>query len=672
MHKSRTISMFLAAVLSIGTGISAFSYTKSQDSNIFSKSPALLASRGIDDGIFNSSAELANDVMTCYLTTATKTKSSVTVTAQFSIGSYTEWGDRNGSVFFVIEDDDYSGDKSDPSLSGATNPVFNGFTSKLVATSTKFVDTFVIPEKMTFGSRFSIQNTKIKAGVIDFEGQNVQVTNIVIPSSVTTIEAGAFVHVPDSVTISCVATSKPAGWADGWTDAAHVNFGFNDSSVLVSKNLTVATGTNVIDHSIDNSYILGYINKQDADYYSDSFVQGDLPLVVSYDVITGQNKETIRKELPLLDVDSRNAPYDAVGDIGSASISFTIDVFLDEGQTLDYNSFSFYNIYVAKRDSSLSTYCCDTTQAYSKPAVKRFSSIIELDDVLVCTFAGVSTFAGYTLLKMNVDKAVPYYYETAAKSIINENAEKISSGTYRIRYAFYNLGSSAFRLTYSYRGQDVTKTVNVSTPLPVIELSKDSGNTVSFILKNSNVGEGFSASAIKQFEILDLTIDMHLWNTDNNSKVGRTSRSIRFGVVEIKPYSDTPAKAVNLNLALIITYLIYIVVYAAISVALFFYLKNKYKNDEFRRIKPKKYIKTAAIGFVGFAEILLAVVGLIYRTTIFRNSLAAFNPSDVLVVLAGIIALIIIGYFIKYVVGLVKAEKARREVIRLKLNENKE
>ena len=673
MHKIRTISMFLAAFLTVGTGITAFSYTKGQNDNQVSKSPALLAPKGINDGIFNSSDELGNDVMTCYLTTATKTESSVTVTAQFSIGSYTEWGDRNASIYLVIDDEDYSGDKSDPSLSGATNPTFSGYTSQINGTSSRFTGVFVIPEKMTYGSRFSVQNNTIKADVLDFTGlTSVTVTNIVIPSTVTTIEAGAFVNVPDTVTISCVAASKPAGWAEGWTDATNVEYGYNDASVLTPRNLVVATGTNVIDHSIEDSFILGYINKEGSDFYSESFVKADLPLTVKYEVVNGGIKQAISKELPLLEVDSRNAPYDAVGDIGSASISVTIDVFLDPGQTLDYESFSFYNIYVAKRDTALNTYCCDTTTAYSKEAVKRFSNIIELKDVLICTFTGVSTFAGYTLLTMNVDKAVPYYYETAAKSIIEENKEKLDSGAYRIRYAFYNLGSSAFRLTYSYGGQDVTKTVAVKTPLPVIEISKDSGNSVSFILKNSNVGEGFNAASIKQFEILDLTIDMHLWNTDNNSKVGRTSRSVRFGIVDIKPYTEAPAKSLNLNLTLVIIYFIYIAAYALGAIALFFYLKNKYKNDEFRRIKPKKYLKTALIGFVGFAEVLLAVVGLIYRTTVFRNSLSAFNPSDVLVVIAGLIALIIIGYFIKFLVGLVKANKARKEVLRLKLNENKE
>lgn len=676
MHKIRTFSMILAAFLTIGTGISAFSYTQGKDNSQLTKAPANASIKRINDGIFSNANELPNEQMTCYLTAATRTESSITVTAQFSIGSYTEWGDRNHSVFLVIDDPDYSGDRSDPSLSGETNPNFNGYTSTIDGTSSKFTDIFVIPEKMTYGSRFSVTNTLIKAGIVDFSTlTNVTVTRIVIPSTVTTIEAGAFVNVPDTVTISCVAASKPAGWDANWTDATNVEFGYNDASVLVSKNLVIATGTVVIDHSIEDSYILGYVNKEGGDFYNESFAKADLPLVVSYDLLSldGTFATNVRAELPLLDVDSRNAPYDAVGDIGSASLSVTVDVFLEENQTLDFNSIKFSNIYKAKRDTALSTYCCDTSEIFYKDALKRFTNIIVLNDVVKCTFTGVSTFAGYTLVKMNVDKTTPYYYETIASSVIKENEDKLDSGAYRIRYAIYNLSNAAYRITYMDGNEQKTVKIDIKTPLPVIELKNDVGNEVSFMLKNSDVGPNFNANTLVQLEILDFVINMHLWNTDNNTIVGRTSRAVKFGIVDIMPESIGGAKKItNLNLALIIIYVIYIVVYAAGATLMFFFLKNKYKNDEFRRIKPKKYLKTALIGFFGAAEVLLAVVGLIYRTTIFKNTLSAFNPSDVLVVIAGIIALIIIGYFIKTLVVMFKTNKARKEIVRLKLNEIKE
>lgn len=673
MHKIRTFSMILAAFLTIGTGITAFSYTQGQDNSRSLKSPANLSVKRINEEIFSSSEELPNDEMTCYLTAATRTETSITVTAQFSIGGYTEWGDRYGSVYFIIDDQDYSGDKSDPSLSGRTNPTFSGYTSTIIGSSSKFSGTFVIPEKMTYGSRFSIENKTIKAGAIDFSTlSSVSEMRIVIPGTVETIESGAFANVPNTVTISCVAASKPAGWAADWTDAANVEFSYNDTSVLVTKNLVVATGSNVIDHSNEDSYILGYINKEDANYYNENFVKADLPLIVSYDLSTYNGVINVQKELPLLDVDSRNSPFDAVGEIGSATISVTVDIFLEENQVLDYDSIKFYNIYKAVRDETLSTYCCDTSKAYSKESVKRFSNIVVLNDVVQCRFTGVSTFAGFTLVKMNIDKSKPYYYENAAKSIIAENQEKIDSGAYRIRYAIYNLSNAAFRITYN-DGTEKTVKLDIKTPLPVIELSKDTGNEVSFMLKNSDVGAGFNANTLTHLEMLDFVINMHLWNTENNTIVGRTSRSVKFGIVDIMPKADVGAtKIIDLNLTLIIVYLIYIVVYAAAAVGIFFFLKEKYKNDEFRRIKPKKYLKSALIGFVGLAEVLLAVIGLIYRTTIFRNSLAAFNPSDVLVVIAGIIALIIIGYFIKNVVVMVKTNKARKEILRLKLNEIKE
>ena len=672
MHKSSTFSMLFTALLSIGVGASIFAYntttTPLQGEVSHPAKRHILQPRLADDGIFSSSTSLENKEMTCYITAAAKTEASVTVTAQFTIGSYVEWGDRDSSIYFVIEDADWSGDRSAPSLSDTPNPSFSGYVSQIKGESSKFTETFVIPEEMTYGSRFSVKNERIPSGVLDFSTlANVTVTRIVIPSTVTTIEADAFVNVPDTVTLSCVANSKPSGWATNWTDATNIEFGYNDANVLTKRNLSVSTGINTIEHSVEYSYILGYVNKPDANYYNPSFVVADLPLIAEYNVLSGNAAQTIRTEINLLDVDVRNSPFDAVGDIGSASISITVDIFLEEGQIIDYESFAFYNIYKAKRDSQLQSYCCDTSEPFYKAATKRFDKEINISDVVNCRFSNVSTFAGYTLVTMNVDKAVPLYYENAAKSIIADNQEKIDSGVYRIRYAIYNLSHSSYRITYNVNGEDKISKFDISTPLPVIELNNDSGNTISFIVKNSEVGPGFSASALKEFEILDLTINMHLWNNDNNSIVGRTAKSVSFGIVDVMPYQNNGVKNTNLNLVLIIVYIIYVVLYAAITAVLYFYLKNKYKNDEFKRIKPKKFFKNAAIGFVGLAEVLLAVMGLIYRTSLFRNSLAAFNPSDVLVVIAGIVALIIIGYFIKYIVGLVKAEKTRRENKRLKL-----
>ena len=140
--------------------------------------------------------------------------------------------------------------------------------------------------------------------------------------------------------------------------------------------------------------------------------------------------------------------------------------------------------------------------------------------------------------------------------------------------------------------------------------------------------------------------------------------------VDVLPLRGETVSYIDLNLTLILTYVIYTIVYAGLSVALFFFLKNRYKNDEFRRMKPKSFIKKTIIGFVGSCIVLLTIMSIIYRFSLFKNSVYAFNPSDVFVVLSGIVSVVIIGYFIKYLYGLYRSNKQRKEALKLKLNED--
>ena len=688
MYKFKKSSISLLAFLLVGCGASFNTNTQTIKSHIFETSPvSAIYPHKIDDGIFTTSTPLSNDIMTCYITSGSKTSASLNVTAQFTSGNYTEWGDRNESIYLVIDDEDWSNDKANPSTSGKENPVFVGYVSQAVFTSKIFKSpntNFVIPSEMTYGKSatspaiFTINNERIQSGAFNFEGADLSaftVTNIIIPDSVITVDYHAFVGVPDTVTISCVASSKPAGWDDEWCDAQNIVWGYNDETVLTEKALSLPTGSKTIVHTITDSYIIGFINRADhaeEEYYNADFMEGYYPLVVTYDVL-GANNAVVRtdtQELPLNDVSSRNSPYDAVGKVGSKSVSVPIDIFLNPNETVDFESFKFYNIFLAKRDESTNNkYGPDVTTSYTIGAGKRFSHLVTLDDILSCRFDNVSTFAGYTLVSMKVDKKKPYYYETIMASTVEENKDKLNNGDYRIRYIFYPMTVSDYRIKYKVGDEIKTVTVNVDSPLPLIELSRDSGNRVSFIVKNSDIGKGFSADTLVSFEIINLTINMHLWNNVKNTTVGRTSKTLKFGIVDVLPEGQNK-HILDLNITLLLIYLVYIVVYALAATGLFFFLKNKYKNDEFRRVKPKKYLKTALIGFFGFAIILLAVTGLIYRTSLFRNTLYAFNPSDVLVVLAGIVALIVIGYFIKFIVGIIKANRARREILRLKLNED--
>jgi uncharacterized membrane protein len=112
------------------------------------------------------------------------------------------------------------------------------------------------------------------------------------------------------------------------------------------------------------------------------------------------------------------------------------------------------------------------------------------------------------------------------------------------------------------------------------------------------------------------------------------------------------------------------VLYTGGTIGLYFYQKNKYKNDEFNRVNTKKFVRSALIAgsfiLLWTAEILV----LVGRGTAFKNSLIVFNPLDVFIVVLSIILIIFTGYYIKFAIGKFKDNKAKRESARLKLSES--
>ena len=709
------LGVLLSAMLTIGVGITSFSHTGIVNNNNVSSSP-LLARRapgGQESEI--SYEDLPDEDMTCRLSSASKTKNHTSVKVEFSATKTTAWGNNGNDVWLVIEDSDFSGDEDNPSLSADDEEIpaeekknpskvtgnieFAGYTMEIRNYNKYIEPDFFIPRQMKYGSsgRFYIVNKKICTNTIDFaieEGSKKQnyIKSIIIPSSIETIESEAFVNVPEDVVFKCETKEAPEGWAFDWTDAAEdkIVWGYEPTQdeieqwdeyeyqtvdeegnpVTVTVNGVATTGSHVRKFGGKGSYMIGYDNT--GENYNDKYVEGSHPLIMTYSSsVKGavSEKELI---LPLMDVDNRSIPYDACGDIGNKQVSMIIDIHTEADEVVDFDSICFYNVFKAvKAPEGKTGYQCDLEHYYKKEAVRKFKTITNIDDIITYSLNKVSTFAGYTLVSLNIDVVEPLYYKAVAETIIENNKDKLEKGEYRIRYALYSLKSSSYRVYYMKKGAESPSetTIDVFTPLEVIELAIGS-NVVSFIIKDSDVANDFSASRLCGFELMNLTFEMHLWNVKDMKPVSRTSKSFNFGIVDFVPSSTETLSYSDLNLLMVLIFVGYTVVYAAVAVGLFFYLKNKFKNDEFRRMKPKKYVKTSVIGFFGLGVILLAVLAIIYRTAIFRNTLYAFNPSDVLVVLAGIVALVIIGYFIKFMANQIKANKDRRKALKLKLNDD--
>ena len=719
MNVKKLLGVALCSVFSMTLAISASStFHDSNFANSVASKSAINQQSEYSPDDFLGSVALDRDDFTVDINSVTTTSSTAkSAKIEFNSVRLTGYGTSKKTVYVVIDDENFSGDPSDPSLDiSLTKPYyFSGYTIEIADITASA--NLVIPEQMTYGSIFVIQNTKIVANALSFnaeEGYTPKITSLTIPDGITDIDAGAIVNVPDSVTIYCEAASKPIGWSDSWTDANNVVWGYELTDTQNSL-LSQATGSNIkTDYEDATTYILGYIYETKAStwycpsckktYTNDEIGPDHLcpedgsafieipdvrpamnyPLVVSYTINTSNGgTRDVCEALPITYADESNInPYNSVT---SSSYSRDFDIILNDGETVDFSSFVFYNIFkstttvVVGKDSTgvdkeFNYIIPDLATSYSSIAKKRFASEIDIKDIIDYKFTGVTTFGDYTMVSMNVDKVMPSYYETAMASTVASNQLKIDSGVYRIRYAFYDISNSKYRIAYDDDNNsstaDVEKEMSISTPLSVIVLEHNTGNQLSFLIKNSEVGQKFSADKLRRFEFVSLTINIHLWDNTNQNIVSRTACSIHFSEIDVMPSRTSHPQVFSISLFLLIFNIIYLLAFAGGSVGLFFFEKEKYKNDEFRRVKPKQFVERAAVFYVGSAIVLFTILSIIFRFGIFDNSIATTNPIDWFVVIAGIISIVLIGYFVKYLVTVIRVAKQRKLTYKLKLNED--
>ena len=672
MFRKSFSSLLLGAMVSIGVIFSSsFSYTKNSSINLKNNS---LATREAARLVLNDQehVELEKSEMTSYIVASTSTPTATEVTVQFTSVDLVAYGNSARTIYMVIDDANFAGmEAENPYIEPSEDP-FNGYIA--VIKNVKNNKNIIIPETFQYGTEgFLVKNAYIQTGALDLDeevGEGTQyIETITIPSYIERIDSDAFVNIGDKVTFQCQATEKPEGWADDWTDGTNIVWGAEVNPTAKQRNAVF--GVNELVLARGGQYIAGYDNRKDEETGEVPFPKYEeayYPLIAKYNTIKDGVAIPHTEELPLIANDNRNLPYDGVGKIGSPTIAIKFDVLTEDGETIDYESFSFDNIYVAKRHEELNTYTCDTSIVYSINSLKRFSKTISILDIIQYRFSKIATFCGYTLFEMSFDLTQPDFYSEEHSDVTNNYKAELSSKKYRIRYAFYRLSSASVLLTYKSGDELIEVQLPVKTPLSTREISSAKGNKFSFILQNNTIGNGFSVNKIVSFQFINLVLDMHLWNNDSSVKVGRTEFSYSFGLVDIYNSKHDKMNHQDLDTFMILFFIAYTLIYAATTIALFFYLKNKYKNDEFRRMKPKQYIKKAVIGFIGLGIILLAVLSIIYRFGVFANTISAFNPADVFVIFVGIVALIFFGYFIKYFVGVIKARKARNLALKLKLN----
>ena len=588
-------------------------------------------------------------------------------------------------------------------------PVFDGAVAYILGTSKN--NSVYIPNKFIWDKNFIIEVTSISANCITEKGAEYhnknkwkKVKDIFLPKEIVTAEPGAFTSIPADVTIHYEGQTIPEGFAAGWVDnldrvvcqktvpvepeepnenseaikiAARFDGEEPEEKIYLEKYRTQNIAGLVEDLDASASFIVGCSNTINTKYSTAKF---NRPLVIEYDVVKDGQKTKKYQELEL--TNTLNHYYDAVGDIRSSKYQRTIAFRLEKGEEVDDASIRFHNIMRVVEDSvevdTSKTYCAIPKIAYGGKAKAKQ----KLSDLVSFKRGTNGTFAGYSIFSLSMNKnlslvserfAEPHSaYLDLATNMYIQNEAKIKSGEIKIRYLIYNLYKSSALIKYKGKGGEI-KTVQmpIKTDITYQILERSKGNKVSLLFKNSSIGSDFSADKVVGFELVNVTMRMELITTSSAgslSIIGKTGVEYKFGYLTV--FEDAKSNAFNWNIFLIIFLVAYVVLYAAGSYILFLVMKEKYKNDEFRRVNNKKFFKTALLDGLGFGVIAYAILFLIMRTTGFLNTIAVFNPVDPLLIGFAIAGAIIGGYFIVSLIKRIKVANERRKAIKLRLNED--
>lgn len=638
---------------------------------------------------FSDEKEVASKDLSVVVTSSARTDSYQSMTVAFSslkISTLAN-GPQNNNVFILPSDekfpDTFSNAVADAKAAmeaqgDAYAPAEYNAQVYTVFNSSKTVQSrfdALIPSKVSYANYFVLNVTGIgeqanvnSSGEYGYEN----LRSITIPKTITSIEPRAFMGVPATVTIRCELTEAEAQERYGiptadWTDAANIEWGITLTAAEQRK-LEVKASTN-FDFGSGKFFLLGIDRKG----------QYEKPLVLEYktEKINADGTVTKNDEVKYFakGIDNPNSDYDAVQ---SGSTAFNLSIPMEKGEEITLDSLKFHNIYPAHLVDSpsggkVAAPILEEGGFYSIPKV-RFSKAYHIDDFITRKTLSMSVLGSYTQVYVDIDRTISEklhdgLFEDLSPSIYQANKAAIDDGSLRIRYQFSSLSMASYRVSYRAGGEIIRKTISVATPVQNVLLSADRGNRVGFLFRGADLGGDYSFDKLVDVELVNFILKLDLYNADKNSIITKSSVSTRFSAISL--ISDISAvPRIDVATVIIVTYAAYLLLFLLGAIAYYYYAKNRYKNDEFRRVNRRRYIKAAAKNMLGFALILSSLLFIIARWTLLVSSVVTFNPLDVYVIVFTIAGGIFLGFAIKDVVAMVKNAKKRREAIRLRLDED--
>lgn len=683
-HIVKTMSRFLLLGLTAGCGFFALQGNTQAYSPAYAEESSEKQYSAAD---FENEEQASSGELAVSIVESTTTSTSQSINVSFKTITLEGFKTARGNYIVSITDPNYTGKASEPVPEGYTRideesglPILDGVVSFVLGSSNATNQRVRLPSTLTRAGSFIINVKAITSHCVtptgeEYNGSNkwyneagdaLKITEIYIPSSIETAESEAFVGVPEGVKFFYEGESIPEGFEPDWTDATDITYNASISDTYKYANVA----SKVDDMSEPANFILGckQSEKRPGEEYN-------RPLVIEYDKIKADgSREKIFQALPLTNTVGNE--YDSVGLISSKSASRTIPYKLNPGESIDDHSIVLHNLMKSSDTTEI-----DTSVTYwAKPTI-GYKEKLDLSKILTFKPAGNSTFGGFSIFSLTMDKNLsitsekypePHsLYLDVKTDIYEQNKLAIEKGTTRIRYSLNNLYLSSYRFVYESGGQLKEVVVPIKTVVYYQVLESDKNNKVSIIVENKKVAPDFSAEKVRTFELTNLTVQMDLFTTSNTgstSILGKSAITYKFAYVTVR--NNEKINVFNWNLFLIFFVVGFMALYAAGAFGLYKYFKEKYKNDEFRRVNDKKYLKKAILFGLGFTEIAVAILFIIMRVTGFANTIVGFNPTDPLLIVFAIAGLIIGGYFIVLLVKSIKTSKERRKAIRLRLNED--
>lgn len=549
-----------------------------------------------------------------------------------------------------LEDDIKNGIKEAPEFSGYVTQIKNGNSGGHV----------VIPKKFTRNELLYLHIESVDLVAVE-NWKNIK--SITIPNTVKNVYDTSFAGAPAGTIFNIEdEEAVPVGWDENWLpEGCILNKGYDyDGNTDDKTKVPSQYGNPVQFGDPDKNYILGYY-PEDGEKY---------PLVLGYE-FEGQPGEVHYHEFNL---NTRsNSNYDSVGqNISNTVTNLFITIPLNGNNKINVETLTIYNIYPQTSVGNVIVPDVINYKGYFIKPDLTFSHQYDLDEFFKYSYSRVSSFANYIAVAMNVDTVIePTIYSTLNNNYYENNLPNIEKGHTIIRYRFTNLSSASYKIVYEGRNGLVTKVLPVSTPISYYNFSTTSTNNVVFLIDKNTIGDDFSLSNLHRFDLESASITLDLYIPERNAIIARSNVTTRFGNISIYNSETQPSLHLfNVDLFLILLAVGFIVIYSAVATIIFYVRKEKYKNDEFRRVKPAKFLQKALIGLFGLGIIVFAIAFVVLRVTVLSNSVVVFNPTDPFIIVFGIASVLSIGYFVKELIAYVKAEKQRKTAIRLQLDKD--